>query len=335
MGGGPVVFRQSLPLVVGGSIESIASAKAGIMKAGRPVVIARQPEAAAAGVLLQHAARLGCKVVHAGEEAACLAGAVVPFEASAASSAPRQRSQLGLKGSTVRVLLPPGAPAGATAPLDLDLRLLGAHQLDNAAAAACAAAVLKQQGFGGIALQSVARGLEAASLPGRFQVCRLAASEEGAAGAEPPLIVLDGAHTEESGRALVDTLLAAFPGAPVAVVLAMAADKAHREFCAQLRRLGPAAVVFTEVPVAGSRARSAPPGVLAAAWQASAALPGVARPPGGGRTRELIQASLRAAVGKARTEVAARGGGSVVVVCGSLHAVGAALRQLELAAAAP
>ena len=50
---------------VGGSLESIANAKAGIMKAGRPVVLSSQPEPAAEAVLLQHAEELGCEAVHA------------------------------------------------------------------------------------------------------------------------------------------------------------------------------------------------------------------------------------------------------------------------------
>ena len=43
---------------LGGSIESIAAAKAGIMQAGRPVVLARQPDAAAEAVLLQRGEQL-------------------------------------------------------------------------------------------------------------------------------------------------------------------------------------------------------------------------------------------------------------------------------------
>lgn len=37
---------------LGGTIEQIAAAKAGIMQAGRPAVLGRQPEAAAKAVLL-------------------------------------------------------------------------------------------------------------------------------------------------------------------------------------------------------------------------------------------------------------------------------------------
>jgi hypothetical protein len=103
-----------------------------------------------------------------------------------------------------------------------------------------------------------------------------------------------------------------------------------REFCAELRAIHPAVVVFTTVRIAGSAARAAGPGQLAAAWQAAAILGG-GRPRGGMRTRELIQASLTAGVDKARMELRAHPGErAVVLVCGSLHAVGTALAQLPL-----
>ena len=128
------------------------------------------------------------------------------------------------------------------APADVQLRMLGSHQLDNAAAAVAAAACLHRHGLGGITLQAVQAGLAEASLPGRFQLCQFAEDAEAAAaaavraaqGGTPdraaagPWIVLDGAHTAESARALAQTLRAAFPTAPVALVLAMAEDKEHR-----------------------------------------------------------------------------------------------------------
>lgn len=128
------------------------------------------------------------------------------------------------------------------------LRLLGEHQLDNAAAAVAAAACLRQHGLDRIGLQAVAAGLEAATLPGRFQLCQFQENADaaaaaaaraaqggssggaaGEAGGEPgPWVVLDGAHTPESAAALVHTLRQAFPTAPVALVVAMAEDKQHR-----------------------------------------------------------------------------------------------------------
>jgi folylpolyglutamate synthase/dihydropteroate synthase len=50
---------------LGGSIESIAAAKAGIIKQGRPVVIARQQSGAARDVVLLVAKSLGAQCVQA------------------------------------------------------------------------------------------------------------------------------------------------------------------------------------------------------------------------------------------------------------------------------
>jgi folylpolyglutamate synthase/dihydropteroate synthase len=121
--------------------------------------------------------------------------------------------------------------------------MLGAHQLDNAAAAVAAAACLRRHGLRRVDLAAVAAGLAAATLPGRFQLCQFTDDSEaaragqaggsgsngGGSAPEPgPWVVLDGAHTPESAAALARTLRAAFPTAPVAVVLAMAEDKEHR-----------------------------------------------------------------------------------------------------------
>lgn len=323
-------------------MESIAAAKAGIFKRHRPAVIARQPSTAAREVLLAQAEALSCEL-HVAEQEVSWRPGPVAWTAVGAGLGLRQRSQARLHGATAAAFSnaqtaadgdQPGGDnsKGAGLTVDVSLKMLGGHQLDNAAAAIAAAACLKRQGFAKITLPAVVQGLEEATLPGRFQLCRLQ-TRESATGEplEAPFVVLDGAHTADSAAALVDTIEAAFPGTPVAVVLAMAADKPHREVCAALRRLHPAAAIFTEVAVAGGRQRSAPPGVLAAAWQAAAMLPGAVRPKGGQRTRELIQASLSAAVDKARVELGTRGGGGgLVVVTGSLHAVGAALRQLDL-----
>jgi len=164
---------------------------------------------------------------------------------------------------------------------------------------------------------------------------------------------------------------------PVVLVLAMADDKPHRDVAAQLLyRLRPRAVIFTSVPIAGGRARAASPTTLAAQWQAAAMLPPPPSSATGGdqeededvedgaspspplpsspssrrssdrppRCREIIQASLKAALQKARRELetalatGGEGGGGggggrggsvgAIVVAGSNHAVAAALRDL-------
>jgi dihydrofolate synthase/folylpolyglutamate synthase len=74
------------------------------------------------------------------------------------------------------------------------LGLLGAHQVENAAAALAALTFLRTEDRR-ITLESVARGFAAATLPARFQIVR-----------RKPLLVLDGAHNVDSIRALVETL---------------------------------------------------------------------------------------------------------------------------------
>ena len=49
---------------------------------------------------------------------------------------------------------------------------------------------------------------------------------------------------------------------------------------------------------------------------------------GGGRCRQLIQASLPAAIDKAKHELSAHGSDGIICVTGSLHAAALALRFL-------
>lgn len=309
---------------LGGSILSIAAAKAGIMKSGRSVVVSRQPESVAAEVLSKHAQEMECPVRDAESAVQCVAGPIA-FD----NSKLVQYSTLRLSDWAASSL----SPNSTIKEIEVRLGLVGPHQLDNAAAAVTTAAQLAASGqFPKITLESVSKGLQAASLPGRFQLCQL--EGEGTGGM---LAVLDGAHTPESAAALASTLRAAFPTAPVALVLAMASDKDHRGVCAELRALQPRVAVFTEVPVAGGKVRSAAPGALVAAWQA-AGMTASRKNLGGGkpvRTREQIQASLKAAVARAIAELNAQTGGEgssdgIVVITGSLHAVGTALKDLNL-----
>lgn len=284
---------------LGGSLKSIATAKAGIMKAGRPLVLGAQPHPEAKRILCQRAAELECRIYD-----------------SQAEIWPRR---LVVERDTVweecSIFLLNGECADA---VEMRLGLVGAHQRDNAVTAASAALALRQQGFGDIGVPAILAGLSQARLPGRFQVGRLKAPDGGGG----CWLVLDGAHTGASAAALADTLRRAFPQERhrLALILASADDKDHGAVAAALRQANPALVVFTTVSIAGSMARAAPPGMLAAHWQAA----GMAqqRPV---RMREMIQASLAAAVEKAQAEL---GDDPEAVICitGSMHAVAEALR---------
>ncbi|MBC7928610.1 MAG: bifunctional folylpolyglutamate synthase/dihydrofolate synthase [Bryobacteraceae bacterium] len=137
---------------LGNRIESIASEKAGILKPGIPAVFAAQrPEAQA--VLDQRAAELACKTVH-----------TCQFELT--------EIDLSARGSRFTI--------HRTNPIEILCPLAGAHQVQNAVAAAAALELLQiQPDFSGT------------HWPGRLQLVH-----------ERPDILLDGAHNPAGARAL-------------------------------------------------------------------------------------------------------------------------------------
>jgi folylpolyglutamate synthase/dihydropteroate synthase len=259
---------------LGGTIQSIAAAKAGIMKPGRPVVVARQQYQEALQVLEEEAEKQKATLVPAGQHItithegyATVSHASsqvlreqvrISFGTGAGSSDGPQAAAVGREGVSL--------PAHGM-PLSISTCLVGSHQHDNLAAAAAACLVLRHQGWN-ISDQALASGLAVARLPGRMQVLRLpssSSSSQNVSSAGPPseqqqLLVLDGAHTRESAAALTRSLRSAFPTQPIVLVVAMAGDKDTRTVLGALRACHPTAVVFTTVPIAGSQHRAAAPG---------------------------------------------------------------------------
>ena len=160
---------------------------------------------------------------------------------------------------------------------NLRVPLLGSHQAANAALAVAAAYALGQ----------APDGLAEARWPGRLELV-----------ADDPPVLLDGGHNPAALARLAEDVPRLAEGRPVTVVFGMMADKDIPAALAQLRRLRPAAVVFT----AAQSSRAARPEDLASAW-------------GGGEV--VLPAPAAAARG---VELAGRGG--LVLVCGSLYVVG-------------
>lgn len=148
--------------------------------------------------------------------------------------------------------------------LDVKMSMLGDHQLQNAVTATCAALCLRDMGWT-ISDRSIRAGLERTHLLGRSQF--LTFTEAEALGLPGAAVLLDGAHTKESARALVDTLKMAFPDAPLALVVAMARDKDHAAFAKEfLSDARLEVVVLTEVNIAGGIARTTPSTLLRDCW---------------------------------------------------------------------
>ncbi len=340
---------------LGGSLESIARAKAAVFKEGKVGVIAEQGEGVAEAVVLMEASERRVKTYrveavvgyHVEDERACLketpGGVIIKNVVS-----------FQVPGELVDACF--GGPETSAAggldawEFDASLSLVGRHQASNAATAIASSLALRSDaGYDRISRASIQTGLEMASLPGRFQVVddvHLDGMDEIGAGigaqtdhipgiSEPEearkrvLTIVDGAHTKASARCVAETLRQLFPDSKLAVVMAMAADKDHEGFCSEIQKAQPNVVVFTETPIAGGQARSAGPGALAGAWRvAKMKNRSVDRT---WRCRELIQANVRSALAKARHELSgeasAKDAPGIILVCGSLSIFKSCMRK--------
>ncbi|KAI9187319.1 hypothetical protein LWI28_026753 [Acer negundo] len=148
--------------------------------------------------------------------------------------------------------------------LVVNLCMIGRFQLQNAVTAACTALCLRDQG-GRMSDESLRSGLENTCLVGRSQF--LTSKDAEALGLPGMTILLDGAHTKESAKALVETMQMTFPQARLALVVAMASDKNHLAFAREFlsgRKLE--AVFLTEAEVAGGKTRITSASLLRDHW---------------------------------------------------------------------
>lgn len=167
--------------VLGNTLAKIAGEKAGIIKPGVPVVSSPQKDEALE-VLERVAQERGCALT--------LVGRDVTF----------QPGEHNLGGQTFSV-------NGQS----LSIRLLGAHQIENAATAYAA---LWQSNLG-VTEETIRRGFAQAEWPCRFEI----------ASAENPTLILDSAHNEDSFLRLAQTLQDYFPTRKVALILGVSEDK--------------------------------------------------------------------------------------------------------------
>lgn len=211
---------------LGDSLAGIAGEKAGIIKAGAPVVVGRQaPEAFE--VIAARARTLGAPLRALGTD----------FDGWI------ERGRLCVQLEDRLLDLP--APA-----------LAGAHQVDNAALAAVAALTLAAPRIDEAA---IGRGVAAASWPARMQ--RLTAGPLAAmARAKGADLWLDGGHNPHAARALARTIgdMAARDGRPVALVCGLLANKDADGFFDAFAGLAPAVqTVGFDAPAAADPAQLA------------------------------------------------------------------------------
>ena len=251
---------------LGNTLEEIAGEKAGIIKSARPVVVGCQ-EPAARAVIHDVAKRHDALLVDATTEVSTTRHGVSGG-----------REVCDLAGREIQLT-------------NVRLRLIGSHQVANAATALATVQCLRDLGWT-VTDAAVREGLEQARIHGRFQVVDLADGRTG---------ILDAAHTPGSAAALARTLREAYSEERITLIVGMSSDKDATGFA---HALAPTAshVVLTR---AESNPRASDPDDLAVVFKRHFQSVSVER-------------SLPAAVASAP--------GDTLCVTGSVYIVGEALR---------
>lgn len=270
--------------VLGDTLAAIAAEKAGILKPGADAVTAAQAQDAAR-VVAARATELGVPLFEVTEGA--------PSMASAAGVYRWVRRDVGLDGGRLDLVAPDGGRLEG-----LEVRLLGSHQLENAAVAAACALRLRQRGWP-ISEQAVRTGLRDAVWPARFDIV-----------ARRPWVVVDGAHNPAAARALARSFQELFGGLPRFVVVGMLKEKDVRGVLEALVASG-ATVIATRAR--SSRTEPVAPEELAA----------LARRLGAGAT-ECVEPPAEAL----KRACSLAGPDDTVAVCGSLYLAGEVLAAL-------
>jgi dihydrofolate synthase/folylpolyglutamate synthase len=172
--------------VLGDTLAKIAGEKAGIIKPGVPVVSAPQkPEAL----------EVLKKVATERHADLSLIGTDILYEIQ----------KFSLDGQTFRLSQPEQAP------VTLQIPLLGAHQVVNAATAYAA---LQQSGLS-LSPDAIAQGFANVRWPCRFEIASRA----------NPTLIFDSAHNEDSFEKLAATINDYFPGRQVILIFGVSEDK--------------------------------------------------------------------------------------------------------------
>lgn len=197
--------------VLGTTLTMIATEKAGIIKAGVPVV--SSPQKSEALKLLE-------KVSAGWHAPLTLIGRDVIFSSDIRS----------LDGQTFKIypLKRPGTASLsekklATQNIPYKIPLLGAHQLENAVTAYAA---LKASGLN-VTDEAIRKGFAEVRWPARFEIARR----------ENPTIIFDSAHNQDSFEKLAQTLETYFPGRKVTLIFGVSEDKHLGEMLVAIKPL--------------------------------------------------------------------------------------------------
>ncbi len=181
--------------ILGGTVEEIAAEKAGIIKTGCPLVVQRQTSEAYR-VIKDRYLQANQNVPEAEENFFAVSDGEIALAKQ------------------------------------LNLRMNGVHQLENAASALLASRILlaresEKNDVDGV----IRRGLERAFWQGRMEILL-----------ENPFFMVDGAHNADGARALADSLAAMYPGEKFHLIMGVMADK---DYESMVKIMLPLAIDFT------------------------------------------------------------------------------------------
>jgi dihydrofolate synthase/folylpolyglutamate synthase len=190
--------------VLGDTLAKIAYEKGGIIKPGRPVVVAPQKEEAQI-VLEKIANDRNSPLIQVGKDY-LYAAASHDLNKQSFYVWPKEEQPL------VNMYIESGG-RDDWEPVRLQIPLLGFHQVQNAATAYCALQTVKKDGID-IHQIDIYRGFSKVNWPGRFEIL-----------SKRPLIVIDSAHNRESALRLRNAIDDYFPGVPKVLLFGASEDK--------------------------------------------------------------------------------------------------------------
>jgi dihydrofolate synthase/folylpolyglutamate synthase len=214
---------------LGNTLEAIAAEKAGIIKAGVPTVLARNPEQVL-DVVRRTCAERESPLTYAPDGV-------------------ETRAELRHGVTHLRLV----TPVDRWEPITLGLR--GRHQIDNAVTAVRALEAIDAAGLIKVPLSARRGALERVQWPGRLELRRWRGGQDGGGTAE---VLVDGAHNPAGARALASYLSETYDR-PLPIVFGAMQDK---DVDGLVAALAPAASAFICVGVASPR--SARPADLSA-----------------------------------------------------------------------
>jgi dihydrofolate synthase/folylpolyglutamate synthase len=171
--------------ILGDTIEEIAREKAAIITPGATVVIAPQPYHEAERVIQEFARANVCSLIEV------------------ATHYQWKRRSHNARGQRIQIKSKQGV-------IEVDLPLLGAHQVENAATATASVRAFDHE----VSTVTIADGLASVRWPCRIEVLR-----------EDPLVIVDGAHNRDSARRLAETLVEYFACDRALFVIGCGSDK--------------------------------------------------------------------------------------------------------------